>query len=406
MVKFSLYSHIPFCVSKCHYCDFNSLGMGKSPIPETEYLAALLQELGRWDEALSSSIREEIDTVFLGGGTPSLFHPESIASILASLPKLAPLDPSAEVTLELNPKTADPDKMRGFRQAGCDRLSIGVQTLDEALLANLARAHTADDALQAIEWAFAARFERINADLMYGLPRQTMEHVENTLARLAKFPLRHFSAYELIVEEGTPFYDRYLQGRLPLPQTEEVLAMRERIEGHFAARDLLPYEISNYAEVGQESRHNLHYWNYDSFVGIGAGAVSFLRASELAPERLAEWGITLGPELYGLRLTNPRGLQEYQASASIWRGVDVEVITQDEARAEFMMMGLRKSQGVRFLDFETKFSAPFPEAFHRILESGQKRGLLEVDSEACRFSPEGLLLSNEILQEFLPPSLD
>ncbi len=405
MGRFSLYSHIPFCVSKCHYCDFNSLGMGRAPLPEAEYLAALLGELGRWAGALAPGLREGIATVFFGGGTPSLFHPESIHAVLRALPQLAELVPGTETTLELNPKTAQPDKMRGFREAGCNRLSIGVQTLDAGLLGDLARAHDAEDALQALEWAFAAGFERISADLMYGLPRQTLAQVASTLEGLARFPLRHLSAYELIVEEGTPFYDRYLQGRLPLPQTEEVLAMRGLIEGYLRGRGLHPYEISNYAGPGQESRHNLHYWDYDSFVGIGAGAVSFLRAEELEGETLRRLGISPQQGLYGLRLTNPRGLSAYQASVGDWRGVEVEAVSRDAAMAEFMMMGLRKSRGIRFQDFEAKFSAAFPPAFRRVLERGGERGLVESDGAGCRFTPEGLLLSNEILQEFLPPSL-
>lgn len=405
MGKISLYIHIPFCVSKCHYCDFNSIGLGRSPAPEADYVEALRRELGRWDEALAPGARKGWDTVFFGGGTPSLFTPESIGQVLEDSRRIAPIEADAEITLELNPKTAAPDKMRGFREAGCNRLSIGVQTLDEGLLADLARAHNGEDALQALDWAFAAGFERVSGDLMYGLPKQGLDQLEATLRGLERFPLQHLSAYELIVEEGTPFYDRYLQGRLPLPETEEVLAMRDKIEAFGCSKGMGPYEVSNYACAGHESRHNLHYWDYDSFVGIGAGAVSFLRVSELSPEALRRLGVEPMPGLYGLRLSNPRGLTQYQAAAGGWEGVEVERVEREVAFGEFMMMGLRKRRGIRFSDFEKKFAVPFPEAFRSSLSAAQEKGWIELLREGCRFTESGVLFSNEVLKEFLSESL-
>ncbi|MCC6271836.1 MAG: radical SAM family heme chaperone HemW [Deltaproteobacteria bacterium] len=405
MGKLALYIHIPFCVSKCHYCDFNSIGLGRSAAPEGEYVAALGREIGRWAEALAPEVRGGFDTVFFGGGTPSLFAPESIGKLLREARRLGPLEPGAEVTLELNPKTAAPEKMCGFREAGCNRLSVGVQTLDEGLLADLARAHDATDALQALEWAFAAGFERVSGDLMYGLPRQTLGQLEDTLRRLEGFPLRHLSAYELIVEEGTPFYDRYLKGRLPLPETEEVLAMRERIAAFGCAKGMGAYEVSNYACAGHESRHNLHYWDYDSFVGLGAGAVSFLRLSELNGATLSRLGVEPSPGLYGLRLANPRGLSEYDAGAGLWTGVEVEPIARAAAFGEFMMMGLRKRRGIRFADFEQKFAAPFPAAFREALARAREWGWVALEAGGARFTEAGMLFSNEVLREFLGESL-
>lgn len=405
MAKISLYIHIPFCVSKCHYCDFNSLGLGRSPAPESEYVAALKKELGRWREGLAEKAREGLSTVFFGGGTPSLFSAESIDSLLQEAKRLAPLEPECEVTLELNPKTAVLEKMRGFLDAGCNRLSIGVQTLDEDLLATLARAHGAEDALQALEWAFAAGFKHVNADLMYGLPRQNLVQIEDTLGRLRHFPLRHLSAYELIVEEGTPFYDRYLQGRLPLPETEEVLAMRELIADFGRSKGMLPYEVSNYACLGEESRHNLHYWDYDSFVGIGAGAVSFLRAEELHPELFSKLSGNADEGIYGFRITNPCGVAEYSASVQSWEAPSYELIKLEEAYGEFMMMGLRKRAGIRFRDFEKKFLRPFPPAFLGVLSQAKEKGWMELDAGGARFTEAGVLFSNEILREFLGESL-
>ncbi|HKX12205.1 MAG TPA: radical SAM family heme chaperone HemW, partial [bacterium] len=357
----SLYIHIPFCVSKCHYCDFNSAGIGRSSVPEAEYLAALRREMVRWAGLLGPGASDRFDTVFFGGGTPSLFSPEGIDAILSDSERLRPRGSGAEVSLELNPKTADLAKMRGFREAGVGRLSIGVQTLDPSLLAELGRAHSPDEALQALSWGLEAGFEKLSIDLMYGLPKQEMSQLETTLARLEAYPLRHLSAYELIVEEETPFYDRHLQNRLPLPPEPEVEAMRRRLEQFAFAKGMKAYEISNYASEGAEARHNLHYWNYDSFVGAGAGAVSFLKVSELVPEFPAILGVEAGADAFAIRLTNPRGLADYQGSSQSWERVEVESISRSLAQAEFMMMGLRKRQGVAYADFEACFGEPFPK---------------------------------------------
>ena len=396
----SLYIHIPFCVSKCHYCDFNSAGIGRSAAPEAEYLAALRRELGRWADFLGDGADDCFDTVFFGGGTPSLFSAEGIGSILTQSTELRPRRRGAEVTLELNPKTADLPKMRGFREAGCNRLSIGVQTLDPGLLAELGRAHDPDEALQALDWGLESGFEKVSIDLMYGLPKQEMRQMEETLERLAKYPLRHLSAYELIVEEDTPFYDRYRRDRLPLPSEPEVESMRQRLERFALAKGMKAYEISNYAVAGAESRHNLHYWNYDSFVGLGSGAVSFLKVSELAPDFRRNLKVEIGADTFALRLTNPRSLAEYQSSAASWEKVEVEPVTKSQAQSEFMMMGLRKRQGIAYVDFESHFEESFPKDFAALVERARERGWVEATPEACRFTETGMALSNEFLQEF------
>lgn len=396
----SLYIHIPFCVSKCHYCDFNSAGIGRAALPEAEYLAALRRELGRWADLLGSGADDRFDTVFFGGGTPSLFSAEGIGSILNESTQLRPRRIGAEVSLELNPKTADLAKMRGFRQAGCNRLSIGVQTLDPGLLAELGRAHDPEEALQALSWGLEAGFEKLSIDLMYGLPKQELAQLEATLERLKNYPLQHLSAYELIVEEETPFYERYRRDRLPLPPEPEVEAMRQRLEQFAFGKGMSAYEISNYAAKGAEARHNLHYWNYDSFVGLGSGAVSFLKIAELAPAFRADLDVEIAADAFALRLTNPRSLTEYQDLAATWKKVDVEVVSRSQARSEFMMMGLRKREGVAYADFEAHFEEGFPKDFAALVERGEERGWIESSPAGCRFTESGLVLSNEFLQEF------
>ncbi|HKY62280.1 MAG TPA: radical SAM family heme chaperone HemW [bacterium] len=396
----SLYIHIPFCVSKCHYCDFNSAGIGRSALPEAEYLAALRREMGRWSGLLGPGAADRFDTVFFGGGTPSLFSAAGIEAVLTEAESLRPRRAGAEVSLELNPKTADLAKMRGFQQAGVNRLSIGVQTLDPGLLAELGRAHDPEEALQALSWGLDAGFEKLSIDLMYGLPKQEMRQLEATLAGLETYPLRHLSAYELIVEEETPFYDRHLRNRLPLPPEPDVEAMRRRVEQFAFAKGMKAYEISNYAAEGAEARHNLHYWNYDSFVGLGSGAVSLLKISELDPGFPSRLGAKAGPEAFALRLTNPRGLAEYQRTARCWDRVEVESISRPQAQGEFMMMGLRKREGVAYADFEACFGEPFPSDFAALVKRGEARGWIEADAAGCRFTEAGLALSNEFLREF------
>jgi putative oxygen-independent coproporphyrinogen III oxidase len=396
----SLYIHIPFCVSKCHYCDFNSAGIGRASVPETEYLAALRREMDRWSGILGAAADPCFDTVFFGGGTPSLFSPEGIGQILADSAGIRPRRAGAEVTLELNPRTADFDKMRGFLKAGCNRLSIGVQTLDPELLSELGRAHDPEEALQAMSWGLEAGFDKLSIDLMYGLPKQEMRQLEATLTRLEKFPLKHLSAYELIVEEETPFYDRYRKNRLPLPGEAEVEAMRRCMEQFAFAKGMQAYEISNYAAAGAEAEHNLHYWNYDSFIGLGAGAVSFLKISELGSDFRASLGDRIEKDSFALRLTNPRSLQEYQATAAIWDKVEIESISPAQAQAEFMMMGLRKRGGIAYADFEARFGRDFPKDFAALVQSGSERGWIEAESGSCRFTELGMALSNEFLQDF------
>ncbi|HCU24947.1 MAG TPA: hypothetical protein DF383_08015 [Deltaproteobacteria bacterium] len=395
------YIHIPFCLSKCHYCDFNSLGIGQVEPPEREYVAALIEEFGRWRRVLREEARSGFDSVFFGGGTPSLFRPETLAEILLVLQELAPILSGAEKTLELNPKTADLKKMQGLVAAGFNRLSVGVQTLDETLLGALARAHGAEDALQALRWAFAAGFPQVNVDLMYGLPGQETGTLRSTCERLSEFPLRHLSAYELIVEEGTPFFARQRRGALALPQEDSVAAMKAEIEAFATAQGMKNYEISNYSAPRHESRHNLHYWNYDSFIGFGAGATSFLRKEELHEDFLRSVGLQDKPDLYGLRLTNPAALREYQDQSAGWKGVHVEPIFRNMAMGEFMMMGLRKRTGICFADFVERFSEPFPQNYREVLRRAEAKGWAVVGAEACRLTELGRTFSNSVLGEFL-----
>jgi putative oxygen-independent coproporphyrinogen III oxidase len=399
----SLYIHIPFCLSKCHYCDFYSLGWGRAPIPEDKYCRALRQEWQRRQQALTSSALAKIPTVFFGGGTPSLFSPEAIGKILRTVTEEESAVESAvtEVTLELNPKTADRKKLEGFKQVGINRVSMGLQSLDDQILEKLGRAHSAQEALESLTLALEAGLEGVNVDIMYGLPYQDLKKITDTLVRLTKFPLTHLSAYELILEEHTPFYDLYRYDQRPLPDSDLILQMRSAIDQFAEQKGMSLYEISNWANPGQECRHNLRYWDYESFLGLGAGAVSFLQWEELGSDLQARGENSNGEIPYGLRWTNPHDLRKYLEQPGDLPNESLEWISRDTAQAEFMMMGLRKAEGIRYRDFEKKFQISFPENFQQALEKSQRKGWVSLHDDGVQLTDLGRQFSNEILQEFL-----
>lgn len=398
----SFYIHIPFCPTKCPYCDFYSLGMEGKGLPEKAYVQALRQEIARWTWCVKKDALEEAESIFFGGGTPSLFSAAAIEEILTALTKWIPLRAAAEVTLEMNPKTADPKKMAQFKGAGINRISMGVQSLDNDLLRVLGRAHNREEALECLTWALEAQFPQVNLDLMLGLPHQNLSQLLDTLKTLKDFPLHHLSAYELILEEHTPFYERYHKDRKPLPTTELVIEMRHAVEDFALFHGMMPYEISNWSKKGYESRHNLKYWEYGSFVGLGTSAVSFLRWEQLSQEFIQKyWEGSGKEEPYGVRMTNPRNLRQYMESPQTLDSSQFEWIDQSTARLEFIMMGLRKTQGIRYKDFLNLFSGPFPERFQKALGEGEEKGWLKGDASGFRLRKEGVLLSNEAIQLFM-----
>ncbi len=397
----AVYVHTPFCVSKCFYCDFNSIGIGKAAPPEENYVEALGKEVTRWEKSLMSP-KNQIDTLFFGGGTPSLLSPNSFLKIFNQLQSIFSFDSHSEKTIELNPKTADLEKMIGFTEVGFNRLSIGVQTLNDDLLHRLGRAHSSEEALQAIEWGIQSGFSKLSIDLMYGLPEQTIQDIQNSLERLSVFPLKHLSAYELILEEETEFFKWHARGKLPLPEEEKVFAMQESIAQFAETKGMRQYEVSNYSQLGEESQHNLHYWNYDSFVGLGAGAVSFLKGSELQKEFLSNVPHSkLNPEtIYGYRLTNPKPLDSYQKNSHLWEGVEIEPISYAVAAGEYMMMGLRKGEGIKYHELESKLGMPFPDRYREVIQQASQKGWMEADASGCQLTKQGILFSNEILEQF------
>lgn len=389
-VPFGLYIHIPYCQAKCPYCDFNSYAAKRWP--EAEYVEALVHELDHY--AQQAPWRgAAIATVFFGGGTPSLFAPASIEQLLSVAFAHWHADDSAppEITLEANPGTVSLEKLRALRAAGVTRLSVGVQSFHGHHLRRLGRIHDAAQAVAAVDQARRAGFENVGIDLIFALPEQTPAEWESDLAQACRLSPEHISAYNLTYEEGTPFAALRRQGVLrPLPEETEV-AMFSGTQDILAAAGYTQYEISNYARSGYRCRHNLTYWRGGDYLGVGAGAHSYARAT------------TAGANApYGRRWSNERAPDVYlRCIARRGQACDqVEDLDASRARGEFVFLGLRCLDGFDAAEFRKRFGDDCPVLFPRILDL-LDGGLLEFCRGRWRLTPRGLLLADSVFASFL-----
>ena len=382
---FSLYVHIPYCVSKCPYCDFNSHVVPE--IPEVDYRAALIQELNHY--ACTNHWRgRSVQTIFFGGGTPSTFHPSSIGRILESAAALFDIESTCEITLEANPGTVDSGNFAGYRSCGVNRISLGVQSFQPHLLKFLGRMHSADEAVKALQVIGDSGFENFSLDLIYANPGQTLRDLENDLDTALRFQSPHLSAYNLTIEEGTPFHREYRNGRMRLLSEEEEIAMAELIEERLDHAGLQRYEISNYARPGFHSRHNVNYWQSGDYLGIGAGAHSH--------KQVANRGI------YGRRWWNEKNPAHYMStiSKSGQAVADTEESDLNRAAGEYMFSGLRLVEGVCLDAFATRFGKSAAELYPQISQwIGE--GLMATDSNRLRLTHRGILVANSIFVHFV-----
>ncbi|MCC3375678.1 radical SAM family heme chaperone HemW [Cohnella sp. REN36] len=375
----ALYIHIPFCTNKCYYCDFNSYVAAGQPIDA--YLDALEREMERTVAELPP---ETIRKVFVGGGTPTVLTPPQMARFLAAVNRHFPIAPDAEFTMEANPGTTDPDKLDAMREGGVNRISFGAQTFDNGLLAAIGRIHEADDVVNSIRNAKAAGFSNLSIDLMFGLPRQTLQQLADSVSRALELDLPHYSLYSLKVEENTLFHRLYERGELPLPEEETEVAMFEHLRERLGGAGYGHYEISNFARPGYESRHNSTYWHNEPYYGLGAGAHGYAQ---------------------GERHLNVKGVQPYIDAAN--RGLprlETNPVTVREAMEDFMMVGLRLRAGVRQADFARQFAGVrLADAFGTEIARLLAQGLLEETpgEEGYRLSERGVPLGNEVFGAFL-----
>jgi oxygen-independent coproporphyrinogen-3 oxidase len=384
----SLYVHVPFCQSRCHYCDFPSWTSLELIRP---YVAALLKELGGLSPWLEAA---QVDTLYIGGGTPSLLPPDLVAEIV----RATSLGPEAEVTIEANPGTLTLETLNQIRRAGCNRLSIGVQSVHSRELELLGRTHGVQAVSQAVAWAREAGFQNLSLDLMYGIPGQSISSWSETLAFARSLGPEHLSLYALSVEPGTALQRWIKSGRLPRPDPDRTATMYELARNELEAAGYCHYEISNWALPGYQSRHNLAYWRNRPYLGIGASAWGHWPIDDVS------WRLrnVRHPKAYIDHIVQQalRQVDDLPISAAC---IEQDFVPRPWAMAETMFMGLRLVlQGVTRASFQARFGVDPVNHYRGELEKLQAGGWIIWDEEAIRLAGRGLLVSNQILAEFLP----
>lgn len=370
-----LYLHIPFCVQKCKYCDFTSFVKSENDIDE--YVKLLEKEL---DFVKDYTGEYYLDSVFFGGGTPSLLSEENMEFIMNKIKRSFYIEDDCEFSFEANPKTVQLKKLKAYKSFGFNRISIGVQTLDDALLRTIGRAHNVKDFYESYAAAKLADFKNINYDIMFGLPNQSMETLNKTVDDILKFEPSSISAYSLILEEGTPLYE--IKDKYAYASDEENRQMYYMIRDKLKEKGLLQYEISNFAKQGKECRHNMKYWELKPYIGVGVCASSFFE---------------------NVRSTNSQTFEEYKAYVE--KGVPLfvseEKQTQEDLMSEFMFLGLRKTKGISDADFQKLFNISFFDKYKDVIEKHKANGLIDVIGDRIFLTEKGMDLSNFVMSDFV-----
>lgn len=371
----ALYIHIPWCVRKCPYCDFNSHAAGPD-LPEDAYVSALLDD---FDRERPAALGRPLTSIFFGGGTPSLFSAAALGRLLDGICQRIDLAPEAEITLEANPGTFEQDKFIAYRRIGINRLSIGVQSFQADKLEALGRIHSGDEALRAAEMARRAGFDNFNLDLMHGLPGQSQDEALDDLRQAIALAPTHLSWYQLTLEPNTVFWNQ----PPVLPEDDILWDIQEAGQALLASEGFAQYEVSAYARPGRAARHNLNYWTFGDFIGIGAGAHGKLTGADGAIRRT--WKTRL-PKDY-LNLAKP-----YTAGEKI--------LTPDELPFEFLINALRLTEGVPAGLFTERTGLPL-SALDAGRRAAEQKGLLRVEPARLAATERGQLFLNDLLQLFL-----
>ena len=362
MRPLELYIHIPFCVKKCKYCDFFS---GPSTADQREtYVKSLCRDIRSYTE-LAKAYR--VISIFVGGGTPSTLTAEQMQQIFKAVRETFYVEENAEITIEMNPGTVDREKLSGYKKCGINRLSIGLQSTKDQELQRLGRIHTYEEFLETYRLARAEGFGNINIDLMSAIPGQSLADWEESLRTVAELDPEHISAYSLIIEEGTPFYEEYGEGRHAeeLPDEETERKMYWRTKEILASYGYERYEISNYAKSGYACRHNLGYWDRTEYLGIGTGAASLIDNSRF----------------------------DY--------GEEPQKLSTSEQMEETMFLGLRKMKGVSKKQFSEIFGRSMESVYGDVLKDMEQKGLLTIEDEFVKLTSRGIDVSNYVMSEFL-----
>lgn len=368
-----LYVHVPFCIRKCLYCDFNSYQSKEYLIDE--YLNAVLTEANVYKDV-------DIETVFIGGGTPTVLNPDQLSTLICGLKAIFKLRDGIEYTVEANPGTLNREKLRLLKLLGVNRLSIGAQSMDDKLLRRLGRIHRASEFLENYEEARLIGFDNINVDLMFGLPGQALGDWTDTVKKIMSLNPEHISCYGLTIEEGTPYQKMYDNGRLRLPDEDTEREMYWEAVRILESCGYIHYEISNFAKKGFECRHNLIYWNDNRYIGLGAGAHSYYRGCRYANEP--------DPVKYinAINRSNSAVVQK-------------EYIDRKNEIEEYFFMGLRLMEGVKISDFNYRFGQSPYNIYEKSIEKLTKLKLLEVKGDRMYLTERGIDLSNQVFMEFM-----
>lgn len=374
--EMELYLHIPFCVKKCDYCDFLSFPADESI--KREYVETLKREIEEVGERYRNC---QVSTIFVGGGTPSILNSSYIVEIFDVLRRKFHVAGNAEISMEVNPGTVTKEKLSDWRRAGINRLSMGLQSADNRELKRLGRIHTWEDFLESFRRAREEGFSNLNVDLMSALPGQTMDGWMETLKRTAAQEPEHISAYSLIIEEGTPFYERYggKKGEALLPDEDTDRDMYHKTREFLASCGYERYEISNYAKPGRECRHNIGYWTGVPYLGLGLGAASYIE---------------------GIRFSNTRNLKEYLAGKQ-GDDRDRQMLTKKEMEEEFFFLGLRLAAGVSLKEFERRFGLTAEEVYPGLMERMVKEGAAVLERDRFFLTEYGFDVSNYVMAQFL-----
>jgi oxygen-independent coproporphyrinogen-3 oxidase len=416
MKQTELYIHTPFCMRKCAYCDFLSFAADEKT--QEKYVRALLNEIRFFGDKMKDY---EITTVYIGGGTPSWLAQDLMLAILDAVGESFHIRRDAEVTIECNPGTLTKGKLEAYRRAGINRLSIGLQSADDEELKILGRIHTFEQFLKTYEMARTSGYANINVDLMSGLPRQTTERYMKTLQKIIRLRPEHISSYSLIIEKGTPFYEKYKfdavkqhAGMQPeeLPSEDETYRMMKLTQQMLAEAGFVQYEISNFAKPGYECRHNIGYWTRENYLGLGLGAASLIdnvrysNTSDLYDymegcDRILDCSC----EEIRKKAGHAEDNQNEPERGQEWFGTNLHASAEPVARQsrmeEFMFLGLRQTSGVSRAKFEECFSMPIEAVYRDVIEQLKAEGLLTVREGRVALTEKGLDLSNYAMAKFL-----
>lgn len=377
MDPIGLYLHIPYCLHKCGYCDFNSHNINEAEMES--YVRALLLEMECAAEGAQNS---RVSTIFFGGGTPTTLPFADLARILDACRRYFQVDPEAEITCEANPATIPQTDLAQLREAGFNRLSIGVQSFDPDELQRLERVHSVDEVYLTVERARKAKFENLSLDLMFALPGQTVERWQDNLQKAINLRPDHISAYNLTIEPDTTFYKQQTRGQLVMPPDDFQRELFENTIATLTGAGYEHYEISNYAQPGRQCRHNRNYWVDGEYLGLGAGASSAFKGDRYKNEKL--------PSRYIAQVNETRTAVESR-----------ETPGRQQRMGEAVMLGLRLNEGLNLTAFENKFGVAFHDAFGEIVDRLQKMELLEISKGRIALTREGLFLADSVIVEFI-----